>query len=448
MSKENQEDFFSDALFQLIRRINAAQNTSSLVHTISEGVCQCLQASVCEVFHYDTKWRELYTLGHEEEVRFSLGQGVAGFVGESGQALLVPDVSQEKIYLAEVDVPAQAHEVGSIISAPMRNLQGVLVGVIQAVHPERSGFQEGDEEQLRLIAEQAGAAMERVDAFDAHEKFSSSLAESFAAGLDNRQLSTIGHSSRVQRMAVTLAENMKLAPEEIRQLSLAAFLHDLGRIEGTGDVLEANKTISARLREHVLYTEAVLRNITFPPHLKAARTMAMQVHERLDGKGYPRGATAREISTAASILSLVNQYDALTTQGQDGKKCSNNEALEILQEGASSRFHPEVLTVFIEQKIYEMEKRGHTRFPYEVSLKVAFLQKEETGSEGGESEAVDISEGGLSFKWHYPIPQYTPLELTIHLPTQDARAIAKVARNIQVDDAYHVGVYFLWNEAF
>jgi HD-GYP domain-containing protein (c-di-GMP phosphodiesterase class II) len=122
-----------------------------------------------------------------------------------------------------------------------------------------------------------------------------------------------GHSSRVGELASAAAEAIGCSRSEISEVRAAGFLHDLGRVAVPNGIWDKRGPLSAgereRVRLHPYYTERVLeRSGAFAP----LAVLAGSHHERLDGSGYHRGATAVQLSVAARLLAAADGYDAMT----------------------------------------------------------------------------------------------------------------------------------------
>lgn len=139
------------------------------------------------------------------------------------------------------------------------------------------------------------------------------LAEGFADFADLKSPSLLGHSRGVARLAEEAGRARSLPPAEVATLRRAALLHDLGRVAVSSTVWEKPGPLTApeweQVRLHAYQTERVLAR---SPHLTALAQVAGMHHERLDGTGYHRGATAAAIPPAARILAAADVYQALT----------------------------------------------------------------------------------------------------------------------------------------
>jgi len=122
-----------------------------------------------------------------------------------------------------------------------------------------------------------------------------------------------GHSSRVAELAAAAATALGCSSTEISDVRAAGFVHDLGRVAVPNGIWDKPGPLSAgeqeRVRLHSYYTERVLER---SGALASLAQLSGLHHERLDGSGYHRGATAAQPSVGARLLAVADAYDAMT----------------------------------------------------------------------------------------------------------------------------------------
>jgi response regulator RpfG family c-di-GMP phosphodiesterase len=167
--------------------------------------------------------------------------------------------------------------------------------------------------------------------------------------LEARDPPTIGHSLRVRRYAVLMAEALGLDQRQRRQLSLAAKLHDIGKVGIPEGILNKSGRLSDDewrvVRRHPLVGERILS-----PIIKS-RTVLTAIrghHERLDGSGYPDGLTGHKVPFLARILAIADCFDALTSQRSYRDALPVGEAIQVLRAGAGTQFDAQLVSVFVE----------------------------------------------------------------------------------------------------
>jgi HD-GYP domain-containing protein (c-di-GMP phosphodiesterase class II) len=174
------------------------------------------------------------------------------------------------------------------------------------------------------------------------------VAEAFADMVDLKTPFTLGHSSGVADLATAAAERIGMAePPAIR---LAGLLHDLGRTAVGAGVWEKPGPLSTteweQVRLHPYQTERILaRSRALEP---LARIAGMH-HERQDGSGYHRGASAGELPAEARVLAVADAYQAMTQDRAHRPARRPEEAAEIVTaEAREGRFDPEAARALLE----------------------------------------------------------------------------------------------------
>ncbi|MBI2275804.1 MAG: HD-GYP domain-containing protein [Dechloromonas sp.] len=141
------------------------------------------------------------------------------------------------------------------------------------------------------------------------------IAAAFGQVVDSKSPYTSGHSARVALYTDMIAETLDLSPERRRWLKRGALLHDVGKLGVSNSVLDKPGKLDAdewaAVQAHAMYTETILSRIECFAEL--ARVSAAH-HERLDGKGYPRGLTADAICLETRIITTADIFDAITAE--------------------------------------------------------------------------------------------------------------------------------------
>jgi HD-GYP domain-containing protein (c-di-GMP phosphodiesterase class II) len=184
------------------------------------------------------------------------------------------------------------------------------VEAFERVAAERSFWNtltSGDVETAIFALEPA----QRIEVAD--DDYLDDIAAAFAKVIDSKSPYTRGHSDRVALFTDLITEEMGLGREQRRRLRRAALLHDIGKLGVSNQILDKPGKLDdaerAAMRDHARYSEAILSRIGAFQDL--ARIGGGH-HERLDGKGYPRGLNGDEISLETRIVSTADVFDALT----------------------------------------------------------------------------------------------------------------------------------------
>jgi HD-GYP domain-containing protein (c-di-GMP phosphodiesterase class II) len=190
------------------------------------------------------------------------------------------------------------------------------------------------------------------------EDYLDDIASGFAEVVDSKSTFTKGHSERVTLFADLIAAELGFSPERRRWLKRAALLHDIGKLGVSNTTLDKPGKLDSdewvEMKYHAVQTEAILSRISA---FRELASVASAHHERLDGKGYPKGLKADEIVLESRILAVADIFDALTADrpyraampvskalsimAEEVGKATDSQCFEALRK-ALERFHPRV----------------------------------------------------------------------------------------------------------
>ncbi len=174
------------------------------------------------------------------------------------------------------------------------------------------------------------------------------VTKSLVMAMDTKDAYTAGHLERVSRYATRLAEVVGLPKEEIEAIREAALLHDIGKLNLPEEVLHKTGQLTQEeaeiIRKHLELGAKILDPMKF---FRPITAILYHHHERYDGKGYPHGLTGEFIPAGAQVISVVDSFDAMTTNRGYNKPKTVQEALEELHRGAGTQFHPTYVEAFI-----------------------------------------------------------------------------------------------------
>jgi putative nucleotidyltransferase with HDIG domain len=163
---------------------------------------------------------------------------------------------------------------------------------------------------------------------------------SLASTAEKRDPYTSGHQQRVERLACAIARELGLSEEQIEGLHIAALLHDIGKITLPSEYLakptRLSKEEKAVIRCHPEVGYEILRNIHFP---WPVAEIVYQHHEHLDGSGYPRGLTDKDILLEAKILTVADVVEAMSSHRPYRPSLGMPTTLDEIRAGRGSRYH-------------------------------------------------------------------------------------------------------------
>lgn len=167
------------------------------------------------------------------------------------------------------------------------------------------------------------------------------IARAFAQVIDSKSPFTSGHSERVAVYADMIAAEMGYSVDRRRWLRRAALLHDIGKLGVSNAVLDKNgpldQTEWQSMRDHARMSETILARVAV---FNDMARIGGSHHERLDGKGYPRGLTADAIEPETRIVSVADVFDALTADRPYRKAMPVEQAFAILHQESGTALDP------------------------------------------------------------------------------------------------------------
>lgn len=283
----------------------------------------------------------------------SLGESLAGRIAQERQPLHIPDLS-----VLEQDFPHaglfRSEGFVTYFGAPLV-AKGKIIGVLEVfhrdvLHPDLDWLN-----FLDTLAGQAAIAIDSIQSFEQMQISSVNLVlaynatiEGWARAMDLRDEETEGHTRRVTRLTLQLAQKMGVSEEEQLHMWRGSLLHDMGKLGIPDRILHKPDKLTEDewviMRQHPEYAYEMLKSIEY---LRPALDIPYCHHEKWDGSGYPRGLKGVEIPLAARIFSVVDVWDALTSDRPYRGAWSNRQALAYIREQSGVHFDPVVVSAFL-----------------------------------------------------------------------------------------------------
>ena len=202
-------------------------------------------------------------------------------------------------------------------------------------------------ERSLLLVESRRQAAEIKAAYDTLEATYDQTLASLSSALDARDRETEGHSMRVTYLAVNLGETLGYSQEQLKILERGSLLHDIGKIGISDTILHKPGPLSEdEWKIMRLHPDIGARIVEGIPFLQDTIPLIRHHQERWDGTGYPGRLKEEQIPVLARLFSVIDAFDALTSNRPYRQKISMAEALEYLQSEAGILFDPEIVSAF------------------------------------------------------------------------------------------------------
>lgn len=277
----------------------------------------------------------------KEKISLSLTRWLPSSVDASASSLQVVKVGSR-----EKGAPAD-RVLSSFISAPMTT-RVKLLGSLSAAAFGGDAFSGRSLKALYGIANNLSLALELAVAQQALVEANLETIAALGAALEARDRYAYGHAVRDARFAVALAERMGLSDGQIRNVQIAALLHDIGKFGVSDRILNKRGPLTPResqqFREHPVLGAKIIAKIS---HLRRIVPLVRHHHERFDGSGYPDGLAREENPLEARILAVADAFGAMTDDRPHRPALSLEAALAELKKGAGTQFDPQVVDAFL-----------------------------------------------------------------------------------------------------
>jgi putative nucleotidyltransferase with HDIG domain len=255
----------------------------------------------------------------------------------------------------DIDLAVEAMRLGAydFIIKPA-DLDLMILSVKKALEKKRL-----DEELLayrshleRLVEERTGKLQQ---AYRILKKAHLDSVKVLAEAIDAKDPYTRGHSDRVTRMTLKIAFQFGFAEDRLESLEYGALLHDIGKIGIKDEVLQKPGVLNPEeyqyIQEHPLIGVKIVEGLDF---FKDKIPMIRHHHEHFDGSGYPDGLLGEAIPLEARIIAVPDAFDAMTSARPHRGMMPLQDVLMELEKCKGTQFDPEVLEIFLHEKIYKL----------------------------------------------------------------------------------------------
>lgn len=348
------------ALVEIISRLTTTLDRDELLGRIMAYACDLLEVEATSIWLRDYERGDLVlhlAAGEKHErmaaVRVPAGHGIIGHVVQTGNVVVVNDVTNDRRFYRQVDNES-GFNTRAILCVPLRapriELGGArgaveerIIGGAQALNPrEGREFNAEDIALFESLAGQAATVIRLSQLYADVETLSTRIIDAITGAIDLKDPYTRGHSQRVSDFSVAIARELNLDEDEVYRVRIASKLHDVGKIRVPDRILKKRKGLTdaefRHMRRHPLYgVEFLQENGLLELELLRDSWHALsQHHERLDGRGYPHGLHGDEIALVGRIVAVADVFDAVTSHRPYRPARSVEQALRILREIAGS----------------------------------------------------------------------------------------------------------------
>jgi HD-GYP domain-containing protein (c-di-GMP phosphodiesterase class II)/HAMP domain-containing protein len=350
-ARRQAEEFAS--LYEIGTVMGSSLQLPQVLQSIVASALTLLDSDTCSIMLIDQARGELTMqacqgamTGTPGEPCEKLGDGIAGWVAQSGEPLLV----QGSALPSHLKNIAAREQVTSAISVPLK-ASGRTMGVLNVSSLGQRRFGEADVRLLSRLAADAALALDNARLYDELRRSFLETVAALAQAVDAKDPYTRGHSERVTDIAVAIGGVLGIGQDDLDTLRSAAVLHDIGKIGIAEQILRKPGPLDDNewdlMRNHSQFGADIVVPVS---SLQRAVPVILHHHERWDGKGYPDRLRGEAIPLGSRILAVADAYEAMTSDRAYRKAMPVEKAQAILAEGAGHQWEPRVVEAFLQIK--------------------------------------------------------------------------------------------------
>ena len=291
--------------------------------------------------------------GNRMRARLRLGEEYAGRAALNRDIVSIPDLSKET-EATRFSPYFPKEEFQTYFAVPLIS-KGQVRGVLEVFNRSPLDPDQDWLDYFQSLGMQAAIAIEDALLFETLQRSNSELIvaydatiEGWARALELRDLETSGHTVRVTDMTERLAARLGITRDAMIHVRRGAILHDIGKMAIPESILLKTGALSMEeseiIQQHPVYAYKLLYPI---PFLRQAMEIPLSHHEKWDGSGYPRGLKGEEIPLAARIFSIVDVWEALTSDRPYRVAWPEETALRYISSESGKQFDPAIVVEFM-----------------------------------------------------------------------------------------------------
>jgi len=286
-----------------------------------------------------------------------VGEVVVGIAGDS--LVLAKQTARSKIVwiglLALSFGAAGTMFLATFLTAPIKRLAAGVLQVQQGGGEVEIKVTSRDElgELTASFNEMSRVILSQKESLESYsrnlEESYTSMVRILAAALDARDKYTLGHSGRVAWLSLRIGRKLGLGEEGLKDLEMACFLHDIGKIRVPDLILTKDSELDDEefelIMQHPLHGAEILG---LADSLRKYIPAVLHHHEWYNGEGYPHRLKGDEIHPYAQIVAIADSYDAMTSSRPYRRGRSKRAATREIRMFRGTQFSPHLVDIFVE----------------------------------------------------------------------------------------------------
>jgi len=357
LEKLNKKILQLDALNNISFRLTQTNDLDTLLNEIMRCATEIVEGEAASILLLEKEKNELFfksSIGEKsseiKKYSVKVGTGIAGWVAEKGEPLLVPDARRDIRWNKKFDT-AVNFNTKSIICVPML-LEGEVIGVIEVINKKSDDrFNEEDKDILSSFANQAVIALRNANTVNDLKNYFVHITEILIQAMENESIAPKGYCTEVAKLSSQIGTKLGISGKDYENLYYASLLHDIGRIKTRRQItyafIELEKDLAAwkKSTQHPVIGANMLKAINL---FKDIVPIIRHHHENYNGTGYPDGLSGKKIPLASRIIAVVEDYVRISYNKTEIDPSKNEKVLNKLFSLAGTRYDPEVINALKE----------------------------------------------------------------------------------------------------
>lgn len=348
------------ALYKISETMNQQENNETLFKSIINLSGELTGAGKISFMLYDKDNQELLIKTAKglpknivQNSIVKCGESISGKVAQTKKPICI--LKSDLVESPKIP-EGYEHIKGSFLSIPII-INDEIFGVLNLTDKlDGSDFSKNDEFLILTLAQKTAIKIENNALYESLYTNLLDTLKSLVTIIEAKDLYTQQHSSRVTAYALKFAEIMQCSEEDLEILAFAGYLHDIGKIGISDNILTKTGKLTPSEYEAIKLHPVIGDHIVEPLGLlQSEREIIKYHHERPDGKGYPEGLSGDEIPLLARIMAVADAFDAMTSTRSYREALELDFAIEELKRNSGKMFDPEV----VKAALSYIEKTGN-----------------------------------------------------------------------------------------
>lgn len=276
------------------------------------------------------------------------------------EMILIEDTVTD-VQAGDIERKLWGNNAKTVLCFPLIDKKNVPFATIELIKTKPDDrFTNSDFAYAKTVSDITSIEIESLFEYQELKSVFIQIVRALTAGIDAKDPYCQGHSERVCKYALMIAEGMDFDEEKMETLELAALLHDIGKLGVPEEILNKQSKLTddewAEIKKHPTLGAAMIS------HIKQLENVVLGVRyhqERFDGQGYPEGLWGDNIPLTSRIIAVADTFDAMTSDRPYRKRFPDEIALGELHVYSGLQFDPRCVESFL--RIYERLKRNESK---------------------------------------------------------------------------------------